>query len=743
MTQRHVIPKSWYVSSGILTLFSLLMTQLALFDVLGYESSFALGLIAVPVSWFWGLARAETEAPILRTMGLTLAQYIAPLGVLSGNGFFVQNCNFEHGLLFFVSLPLSSALYVTLLAYTVGRLSDVLNLSRVLRITGFTLIFFSPLIAESHQFLTEPTIFFFNHAWGWYSGSLYDEGRVPDIRLALFRLGTAMRFVGLLTALYIVRRGTLQRILGGVMVVCASWTGEHILGQDAGYQIDRQAIEEILSDTVIMDGLIIHLDPSVNQSKRDAIVTEHAYRMDALKKLSPGLEALPPIRSYVYRSAQQKGRLMGGEKTMFAKPWLREIHIHGYGTPHRILGHELVHALLQPRADHPLGIPVAYGVIPLMGWVEGFAEAFTPPRTSYDIHTNARWLQERDRLPKLKPLLSPWTFWKTSPTVAYPVMGSFIDFILDTYGERSYEVYRDGDIERALGTDIEVLESEWHAFLKTITLDDVTQRGAAKRLRRKSIFDRPCAHVIAALRQSAYDATDTEAPVIYKEICDLLPGDARATFDYARSLAKAEEWTMFRDIVDELEQGLGLSESQQGTLLALEAEHAWKESRFERSRELFEDANRLHIGNAAARLRWVAVRILKSDLPTNALQSWYSYLFGTMNLEDALNLFETSKDSSLDEATLAYLHGRRLFVAKRWAESGRLLASASFEEPMIEAERLRLLRQVAIKEDGPAVAEHYHQLYLETLRTSGAKARADDAWKSAQFARGYQRLATD
>lgn len=744
MWERQVIPQSWYISSGVLTLLSVLLTQLSLFDVLGYESSFALGLASAVVSWFWGLSQARRSATLIRTLFLTLTHYLAPLLIMSLNALWVQNCSFGDGVIYFIALPVCTGLYVTTLAYVSGTLATLCRVSRAQRLLLLGLIFFAPLVAEAYQFLTEPTIFFFNHAWGWYAGSIYDEGLIPDVRLAYFRFGTLLRISALLAVLHLLRQVKLRVALplcAGLIAV--SWYGEAQLARSGSYYVDRQEIEAVLSERVEINGMVLHLDPSISAQRRQEIIVEHAYRLETLKSLEDGLAPQQPVHSYVYKDAEQKGRLMGGKRTMFAKPWLREIHIHGYRTPHRILGHELVHALLEPRADHPLGIPVANQVIPMMAWVEGFAEAFTPPRSAYDIHTYARWLQERNRLPQLEPLLSPWTFWRTSPTVAYPVMGSFIDFVLNRYGTKTLDAYRDGDISRALGVSVDDLEAQWHLFLSDIELDSATQRGAATRLKHPSLFDRPCARVIAALREEAEAAADQDAPTVYEKICDLLPNDPRALFDHARSLAQANRWSDFDDVVQHLEQGAKLDAAQLGTLLALQGERAWKQGNLSGAKVYFERALSLHTGNASSRLRWTAVQLLNTSMSDKLAQQWYAYLFEKISFEEALQLFNRSLEANVPSVLVHYLHGRRLYLEKQWSESLNYLAREPLSEAFMEAERLRLLREAAFETLEFETAEQYHQAYLNRLSRSGERVRAQDAWQSRLYAKQNRALTAD
>ena len=249
MVQEQVIPKSWYIASGILTLLTTALTQISLFDVLGYESSFALGIGAAVISWFWGISQEQRGASLTKALLGAFTQYLLPFAVMSTNALFVKNCSFSDGVLFFLALPISSALYVTVLAYTASRVTSLLKCSPTVRRAILTLVFLAPLAGEAHQFLTEPTIFFFNHAWGWYAGSIYDEGLTPDQRLAYFRLGTMIRMMALGLSLYCFQR-YLPRAASVLTlgVIGLGWLGESYLASTHGYHVDRKHIESILSE---------------------------------------------------------------------------------------------------------------------------------------------------------------------------------------------------------------------------------------------------------------------------------------------------------------------------------------------------------------------------------------------------------------------------------------------------------------------------------------------------------------
>ena len=74
-----------------------------------------------------------------------------------------------------------------------------------------------------------------------------------------------------------------------------------------------------------------------------------------------GLARPPRATVWLYRSAEEKRRLVGAGRTSFTKPWLAEVHVNDEGTPHPLLRHELVHALAAVRASGLFAVPARAG----------------------------------------------------------------------------------------------------------------------------------------------------------------------------------------------------------------------------------------------------------------------------------------------------------------------------------------------------------------------------------------------
>ena len=205
------------------------------------------------------------------------------------------------------------------------------------------------------------------------------------------------------------------------------------IGSQYLYRVDREVIAEKLSVIREAPGLVIHLPSSIHPKRADAILEDHRFHLDRLKQ-KLAMNSFETIHSYVYTNAKMKGSLLGGQNTMFAKPWLGEIHIHGLETPHKVVAHELVHAVAAPLGTSILDITTRFGIIPNMGLFEGFAEAFTTARGRLGLHEYARSMRDLNLAPEMQNLLSAEDFWRQAPARAYTITGSFVRYLLEQYG---------------------------------------------------------------------------------------------------------------------------------------------------------------------------------------------------------------------------------------------------------------------------------------------------------------------
>jgi hypothetical protein len=138
--------------------------------------------------------------------------------------------------------------------------------------------------------------------------------------------------------------------------------------------------------------------------------------------------------------------------------------------------HEIIHLF-----GSTFGNPVAL-------WTEGMAVAFTVNAPAGDfvakwngtpVHLRARQLQQAGRLVPIGDLLETSGFRHFDSDVTYPEAGSFVRYLLDTYGlDRWKQLYGKGEpneiasslrahFESVYGRSVDAVEADWLAMIAT------------------------------------------------------------------------------------------------------------------------------------------------------------------------------------------------------------------------------------------------------------------------------------
>src|SRR5262245_23440394 len=181
----------------LLAILALILCFVPLFDLLGYDFSFAMGLgaalagvdIGQGVVARWRRAHpGEPEAgpAVLRHVGravaLTSATLALPLLFSLANALRVRNCNLLAGLAFFALLPMGTVLYAAPTGVLVGLAAPR---------RGRLLAWAVPLVSAAWTLVrlyVYPAVFAFDPFVGYFPGPIYDEALRPPVRLLLFRL---------------------------------------------------------------------------------------------------------------------------------------------------------------------------------------------------------------------------------------------------------------------------------------------------------------------------------------------------------------------------------------------------------------------------------------------------------------------------------------------------------------------------------------------------------------------------
>jgi len=365
------------------------------------------------------------------------------------------------------------------------------------------------LAASLHAAYRGPAAFVFDPLLGGWPGPIYDEALVPDLRALLFcgaAAAEAIAVAALAEAFVRGGRSGLRAAAGpllAVLVAAGAAVSARAALEVAHLSGSRAAVADALGARREGPRCTLFLPAEKPAAAAEALLRDCEFQ---LADVARALGVPPPARvtAWVYRSAEEKGRLVGAAATEYAKPWLRELHLVDAPLPHPLLRHELVHLVGADVAGGPLGVPARGVVLVSAGLVEGLAAALETPRGRFTVHEWSRAAKDLGLLPDVARIVGPAGFYAEPPARAYTAAGSFLAFLLDRYGARRVRTaYRTGDVARAMGAPLPALAEEWGRFLAGVPAPPGLVTAARARLGRRSIFARPCAREVATLETRA------------------------------------------------------------------------------------------------------------------------------------------------------------------------------------------------------------------------------------------------
>ncbi|MGQ9806337.1 MAG: hypothetical protein ACUVRP_09715 [Chlorobiales bacterium] len=665
---------SWVLGPMVAFALSVVLSQIPLFNTLGYESSLVLGVV-LPL--FFGLLGATTLSRAQK-FSSALFTFLAPPLVMLVNMLFVRNCSFVEGLGFYVLSVGIGGIF----AYSMMRFLKSLNFKFVVAV--YVSLYVGIVILPTlYRFYFTPQIFFFNHIFGFFSGAIYDDAIELERRYILFRAETILLSAFLL--LYSFRQKFSMRDLIVVTISFFPLILPFELGSDEfGFTSSHATLAKVL--VPIDTDRDWRISPKSDSLTRQRTVARLEAELRDLKK-TLALDTLPNISIFIYPNAEEKRKYTGAENVEFTKPWRKEIHIteQSFSTTIR---HELVHILFARYGISGLGISNSIGL------VEGIAVAFETPDFDWTAHELAAALLSNNLAPKKsESLLGSFGFWTGLGATSYTLMGSFVRYLVDSYGIEAFKaVYAESDFLRVYNKPLSGLMLEWKEFLSEQAVPPALDSTVLYRFKRKTIFQTECPHRVAvelkygsrALAEKRYHEalerfktvltlTDGKNPravqghfsaSLLQAVKDSLPLDEvfRKADSLTRRLEKPEP-ILFSVANAMLWTGFGSRDSVQSLLTTVKA------------------SSLSFNYDYAVALRLEALRI--------DLDMTYFSPFTSNSERDAILVreFETAKDSSA-KAFIAFLKAERLLAQGKDSSAVALLATLPvFERPELEFQR--------------------------------------------------------
>lgn len=735
----QVRSRRYVLWQGVLAALAVYLAFVPLFDVLGYEFAFAVGLVAsfaaADLAAVWvqrtrSQLPEEPQAPLgvlglwLRAAALALGLLVLPAILMSLNALRVRQCDFASGFLFYALLPGISALMGT----TVGLVSGLLLAGwRRLAIVAAWLFVAASLGLGVWRFYAAPPIFGYDPFAGYFPGTLYDEhialntafyvARVYQAALAALALCVCAAFLDArrLTLRWtrVVHQGALIGAVGTAALAMAlsAYSGE------LGVAVAKDDVARALGGRRDTEHFVIYYPRGASfEPILDAIAKEHELRLAQVSR-ALGAKVRGKITSFYFSSAAEKARWMGAQGTYVAKPWRREIYLQHEDFPHPTLRHEIAHIVAGEFGDPLFGVSVRYlGWPPFrfnVGLVEGIAVAADWPGgrgARMTPHQSARAMQELGRLPPLARLLSP-RFFSFSSAQSYATAGSFVYHLLSRHGaDKLRALYllggSLGDIAAIYGRPLYDLEKEWQAELLRVPLSDEDREAAREQFRRGGIFQRPCAHAVAqrSAEASVLSARGEaeKAASLLERLCADDPGEPTHELALAQALDRGGQPQAALAIYDRLgEDRERLPVPLRARALLLAADLAARQGRVASARETVEKALSLAVDEATRRN--LRIRLLAFDDTQPGSAALRNYLLergsSPSREPDPLILFAHATELFRTQPGLgAYLQGRLLVLRGAYAQAKERLAlahAAGLADPFVDRENDRLLVSAA------------------------------------------------
>lgn len=708
---------------ALLALVALVFCFVPLLNLVGYESAAGFGVLggfAASGLTLHALRRGVLAGPLdpsretspgadfLVLLVRHELMLLGPFLLLSLNAIRVINCAFGVGAGFWLAISVPAVLLGQTLAWGANALFGT---RWRLQYAAVLLAILASAAAVLAHLALQPPIIGHQIFLGYFSGSIYDEALSLPTSLLWYRAMHLAAVLAVLAGLEAVWRRRAGRPVHWAVLVAllaaASFAAMAAHRQDFGISISAEYVEEELGGRVETEHFIIFY-PQTRAfiDARDRLAEDHEFRYAQLRAF---FETDPAgdtkIKSYVYRDPDQKGRLMGGRRTLVSKLWLHEMHIlwSHYGD-HR-LTHELAHIFTEPFGAGPLRLSTQAGVGVNMGLVEGAATAADWPVQDLDPHQASAALRRLGLAPDISGIVGATGFWTQSSGRAYILVGSFVRFLIDEYGVATFKkAYPRGDFDAAYATSSAELVRQWERFVDAIELSEDDMALARFLYERPTIFDKVCAREIADLTVNAQAAASEgdvgEVRQIYEQILGFDPTNTRYRVGYAQVLIQAKQYDLALEQVEAMlaeEQPTGL----RAQLLSLRGDLAWLRTQagapqtgLTEAKQAYQQCLKLGIPTATRRLLQAKIAALARPEDQGRGEA-FDYFLGQHPATIALYFPMRWYQQNPKDALAAYLVGRRLWSESQWAQALPYLeqAYAGAGPGVLAHESLRMLAQ--------------------------------------------------
>ncbi len=751
-----------YIPAIIMAGFCLVLIQFPLFDYLGYEFSAACALVLpflvgpVVISSLKPVVRDHSDGDLFRFSIAWEKAFrsikfllLIPFLVATLNIFFVKNCSYGEGVLFYVLIPVITALW----SMTLAQLCVVITRHALL------LYYFTILLVLLHPLYLgyfTPAIYSYNFIYGYFPGFSYDEVLTVTPTLWLFR------GVTLLCSMFIV--------FGSMMVLSASHRSEAsitsrkvrffsthptllqlltvlcliglvilwIFRCQLGFETSQYSIEESLSGVYRTDHFIIRYAPGMFTRKElEFAGQEHEFRLFQDEK-ALHITRTTPITSFIYPDEETKRRYIGTGTTNIAKPWRSEMHLN-FNSWQEVLKHELVHVLAGE-----FGMPVIHAHYNI-GLTEGLATAIDDDWGNRTLHQYAASMKKFGIVQNPEQLISAEGFMTHSSSLSYVAMGSFCKFIIDRYGiDKFKQLYGGKDFQSVYGVTTTQLIEQWQAMIDTIEIPDSWRKHVEYYFKRPSIFAKECARTTARLNQEGNTALADRDLTKAREYYGKSLSASWNTGAFTGFIRTQYMAGFHNSVINMMKKQLRDSTHRASLsgVFMIYGTSLWAKEDTASARFVYNEILDLNLSqpyNAEATIR---LHFLSDTTVSQAMAVYYtSTQPGIQPLSEVDSLLHrTPPPSPPSLELLAYLHSQQSYRLKRYDSAITGLTPLTFSElPILEFSKNELLGKSWFGKGDYSRAEDYFSEMLRTTTNESARKGVEDWIKRCEWFKNHRK----
>jgi len=507
----------------VIILFNILLLFLPLFNVYGFEFAFANSILLVFLSGIYTIKTFRYAKK--SSLKISLFNYykfpfflflIFPIIISISHSILTIFCSLKYGTLFY--------LVITFPSIIIGSALGIFSvfICKRFRVLFFILITIAILLIPFFEFYFNPQVYFFNPIFGYFPGTIYDEGIKISGKLVAYRLINIIYFSAISITCYYSLKKRLQ-IPKNVLATLILFTAAVFiyLSPVLGYSTTNTSLRNTLSKKIETPHFTIYVNPDYDDNFAKLISLEHEFYFSQLSEFF-NKEPENKINSYVFASSEQKGNLFGSANADVAKPWLGQIYV-SIESYKQTLKHEIAHIF---SANFGTGIfKVADNYNPAL--IEGVAVAADPVFDNNTIDYMAALAYENGYQVNLAYIFKGFNFFNKVSSISYIYSGSFTKYLIKNFGiEKFKKFYSDMDFTRYYKIKIDSVIQKYIEYIKTFDLK-YRKAKADYYFGRQTIFQKICPRYIADRLENGWDAYSSndydESTIIFKEILNTAP----------------------------------------------------------------------------------------------------------------------------------------------------------------------------------------------------------------------------